>query len=143
MNHFIKWLSVPGIMALFFNFLNSIFFTLEDSPLNGLYSIVVAIWASLFVIYWKRQSRRLYIEWDNYNVGAAEQDDVRKEFKGVDRYNPVTDRIEPLFTQKERIQRYIQSYLTCAPYFLAIIFTNIVFLNLGAIIDPEKQGALF
>ena len=37
----------------------------------------------------------------------------------------------------------MHSYLKCAPYFIAIIFANIVFLNLGAIIDPEKSGALF
>lgn len=68
---------------------------------------------------------------------------MRKEFQGQDRYNPVTDRLEPTFTPAERRSRYIQSLVLCFPYFVAIIFTNIVFLNLGAIIDPEKHGALF
>lgn len=65
---------------------------------------------------------------------------MRKEFQGVDRRNPITDRLEPTFTSQERLARYLQSAVMCAPYFLAIIFSNICFLNLGAIIDPKYHG---
>ena len=41
---------MPGGIAIVFSFINSFFYSLEDSPLNSIYSIVVAIWASLFVI---------------------------------------------------------------------------------------------
>lgn len=33
--------------------------------------------------------------------------------------------------------------MMCAPYIVAIVFTNIVFLNIGAIIDPKEHNALF
>lgn len=150
---FLEWLIVPGALSLIFGAINSKYYSLQDSPLNSLYSIVVTIWATLFCIvsliynlwlqYWKRQSRRLHIEWDNYNVTLEENDDVRKEFKGIDRKNPITDRLEPTFTSQERLVRYIKSAFICAPYFVAIIFSNVVFLNLGAIIDPTKHHALF
>lgn len=74
-------------------------------------------------------------------MGTTEEaDDVRKEFKGIDRRNPITDRLEPTFTSQERMAKYIQSAVMCAPYFIAIIFSNICFLNLGAIIDPNQSG---
>jgi hypothetical protein len=39
----------------------------------------------------------LNVEWDCYNAGFND-DDVRKEFKGIERKNPITDRLEPTFS---------------------------------------------
>jgi len=43
-------LSVPGGLAFLFGIINSRYYTLHDSPLNSVYSILVAIWATLFVL---------------------------------------------------------------------------------------------
>lgn len=50
MNHYIKFLIVPGALSFIFGIFNYFFYTLIDSPLNSLYSIIVAIWASMFVV---------------------------------------------------------------------------------------------
>ena len=54
----------------------------------------------VFIIlqFWKRKCQELNILWDNYVVTSAEED-IRKEFKGIDMINPVTGRIEPMFTK--------------------------------------------
>lgn len=72
-----------------------------------------------------------------------QNDDVRKEYQGTNRINPVSGRVEPTFTTQERIAKYFQSMMLCAPYFAAIIFSNIIFLNLTGIINPERHHALF
>lgn len=64
----LEWLAVPGGLAVIIAIINSFFFTLQNSPLNSFYSIVVAIWATLFVIFWKRRTRGLFIEWDNHSA---------------------------------------------------------------------------
>ena len=122
--------------------LNSYFYTVENSPLNSIYSIIVALWSTLFVIFWKRRQRGLFIEWDNHTT-IFQDDDVRKEFVGTMTYNPVTDKKEPMFSTKERLIQYGKSFLICAPYFAAIIFFNIIFLNLTGVIDPLRHHALF
>jgi hypothetical protein len=67
MNFLIKWLTVPGGLSIVLSIVNSYFYTVYDSPLNSIYSIIVAVWATLFVIFWKRRCRGLFIEWDNHN----------------------------------------------------------------------------
>jgi len=81
MNYLIKWLAAPGILAVIISIINSVYWDLKDSPLNSIYSIFVVIWASLFVVFWQRRCRGLYIEWDNH-ASIYQEDDVRKEFVG-------------------------------------------------------------
>jgi hypothetical protein len=114
----------------------------SHSPLNSLYSIFCALWGSLFIIFWKRRSRGLQIEWDNHQ-SQHHEDDVRKEFQGIVRVNPVNDKEEPMFTHRERLRGYLKSLAMCAPHFGLIIFLNVLFLNVTGVIDPQKHHALF
>ena len=98
---------VPGSLSFIIYLVNNHFWTdSSHSPLNSIYSIFCALWGSLFIIFWKRRSRGLQIEWDNHQ-SQFHEDDVRKEFQGIQRVNPVTDKVEPMFTHKERVSRYI------------------------------------
>jgi hypothetical protein len=112
------------------------------SPWNSIYSIFCALWGTLFIIFWKRRSRGLQIEWDNHS-SIYQEDDIRKEFQGIKCINPVTDKEEAMFTHKQRLSRYIKSLLMCSPHFAAIILLNIIFLNLTGVINPQKHHALF
>jgi Calcium-activated chloride channel len=47
---YLEWLVVPGSAALVIGILNTFMYETKDSPFNSLYSIGVAIWATLFVI---------------------------------------------------------------------------------------------
>jgi hypothetical protein len=68
---------------------------------------------------------------------------VRKEFEGTLQMNPVTDRLEPSFHFRERLIRYLRSFLICLPYFFVVVVFNIIFLNLTGVIDPLRHHALF
>ena len=139
----LEWLSAPAALAVVFTCANQVLYNeVNDSPLNSVYSIFVAVWAALFVIFFKRRQRGLYIEWEN-NTNTQEDDDVRKEFEGTLYVNPVTDRLEPSFKFNERLIRYFQSFMMCLPYFVVVVVFNIIFLNLTGVIDPLRHHALF
>ena len=50
MNFLIKWLAVPGILSLIIAIVNPFYWSYMDSPMNGIYSIIVALWSTLYVI---------------------------------------------------------------------------------------------
>lgn len=80
------------------------------------------------------------ILWENYNL-KVQDDDIRKEFKGTPMINPVTGRVEPMFTSAQRFRKYIESFFICLPFFIVILFVMICFLNLTGVIDPYKHNA--
>ena len=82
------------------------------------------------------------MRWDNYNIKAGEED-IRKEFKGEMRINPVTGRIEPMFSDSERMVRYVKSFFICLPAFLVVFLVIVCFLNLTGIINARVHGGLF
>lgn len=82
------------------------------------------------------------IQWDNY-VNATKLEDVRKEFVGVYMINPITGRVEPMFTATQRLVRYVQSIFICLPFFLFVVFVVIIFLNLTGVVDAHTHGGLF
>ena len=71
------------------------------------------------------------------------EENIRKEFKGEMRINPVTGRIEPMFSNNERLIRYVKSFFICLPAFLFVFFVIVCFLNLTGIIDATVHGGLF
>mmetsp|Transcript_47705 Transcript_47705/g.34956 ORF Transcript_47705/g.34956 Transcript_47705/m.34956 type:complete len:282 (-) Transcript_47705:210-1055(-) len=142
MNHFIKWLRYPGAISLIIGLLNNFLYPAGNSPLNGIFSIGMALWAVMFVIFFKRKCSEFNILWDNYNLQKKEED-VRKEFKGELMVNPVTGKIEPMFTSMQRLRRYIESFFICLPFFLVVLFVMACFLNLTAVVNPSTHGGLF
>jgi hypothetical protein len=61
MNHFIKWLIPAGIVSFFIGVINMIAFPTGDSPLSGIFSVGMSIWATMFVIFWKRHCKELNV----------------------------------------------------------------------------------
>lgn len=55
MNFFLRWISIPALVGLLIKITN--YFVFEDvskSPLNALFSILMAVWAALFSVNWLR-----------------------------------------------------------------------------------------
>jgi len=55
MNFFLRWIAVPGAVAVLIRVLNTFFFEdVSKSPLNAVFSIGMGFWATLFIINWRR-----------------------------------------------------------------------------------------
>ena len=65
------------------------------------------------------------------------EEDVRKEFEGTLRMNPVTGRVEPMFSDSERLVRYVKSFFICFPAFGVVFVVIVCFLNLTGVINAR------
>jgi hypothetical protein len=61
-----------------------------DSPMNGIYGILVAIWATLFVISWKRKQKMITHMWSCQNNAFSAIDERKDEFKFYNIFNDRT-----------------------------------------------------
>lgn len=160
MNFFLKWILPPGIAGLVFWILNCFFFDPESSPLNAIFAIVMSIWAALFAINWRKHERSLCISWDNMYQNEHQIQQIREDFVGTPKFNPVTELIEPDYPESERLLRYIESFLISS-LLLSVIFVYLVAAyNITGVIqengkhlheffyihwlgDMAKEGAIF
>lgn len=139
MNYFQKWLIFPAIFAVVVWVGNTYFFSIETSPLAGLFSVFMSVWGTLYITNWRRHTHSLDVEWDDYVV-QQDIENLRKEFYGKTRINQVTDEPEMYFTFKERIPLYLKSLAICLPCMAAACAVIIAFLNVTGVIRPEKSA---
>ena len=60
-----KALVLPSLLAIVCYVLNTHVWTIEESPVGGLFSIMMAGWGAIYVSYWRRNCRGLSYKWDN------------------------------------------------------------------------------
>lgn len=78
MNYFQKWLLVPSVLAVFVA-ITVQYNGIENSPFAGIFSIVMSLWGTIFLVCWRRHCRGLDILWDDYVI-EHDAEDLRKEF---------------------------------------------------------------
>ena len=64
MNFLNIWLMVPSVIAIFVFLAHSTFMEIETSPLGGLFSIMMSVWGTLYVCFWRRHCRGQGLLWD-------------------------------------------------------------------------------
>lgn len=91
MNYLNIWLCIPSCLAIGVFFVHYFeIMEIETSPLGGLFSMMMAVWGTLYVCFWRRHCRGLMVLWDcGGNKNEAEH--VRKEFQGELQFDPITD----------------------------------------------------
>lgn len=142
MNHLFKWLIVPALLAITVSVCDHFLFTVEKSPLNAIYSLIMVFWGTAQVVNWRRNCRGLDVLWDDYTL-KRDGDTVRKEFKGTITINTVTDKPDTTFKFSQRLPFYILSACICVPCLMFCIFVIICFLNMTGAIRPENHGGIF
>ena len=142
MNYFQKWLLIPSFLAIGVYLGNSLFFDITESPLAGGFSLVMSIWGTVFVVMWRRHCRGLDIRWDDYVV-QHDAEDLRKEFKGLLRKDPVTDQMDTYYPWSSRLVQYLKSFLVCFPCWCVCCLVIVAFLNATGVIRPDHHGGFF
>ena len=82
-------LSIPGTVSTFVFIGNLFYWDIETSPGSAIFSIVMSVWGSIFIVLWRRHSNGLRFLWDDNIENSTE--DLRKEFEGTIKINPITD----------------------------------------------------
>ena len=91
-----------------------------DSPMNGVYGLIVALWATLFVISWKRKQKMIQHIWCCQNNAFSKIDERKDEFKY---YNTFNDKIGQQEIKKIETTPMRKRLLKIGSYFaLAVVF---------------------
>lgn len=99
---------------------------LFDNPATVCFAIVMALWASFFLEFWKRRQAEIEYEWDVANFEEGEET-VRPEYEASvsrRRTNPVTNREEPYVPGWSKGFRYFTSF-SILLFFLALVLAAV------------------
>ena len=137
LNYYLKWLIVPAAFSLII-YLYSLAHDIpvKDNYSYSVYSFVVSIWATLFAKFWTRKSNELMVEWENFANNSIEN--KRKEFKGVVKFNEVTDVPEVVFPTSKRLWRYVYSAVLGIPFLILASIVMMAGLNCLGYVDKEE-----
>ncbi|KAJ6252087.1 ngep-related [Anaeramoeba flamelloides] len=102
--YFLGILSVIGIL---FTILEK-YLPNDHGALGLVNTIIISIWITVFIEYWKRTSVRISLHWDMLDF--EEDESVRPEFQGNTRISPITNKNELYYSPKERKKKYILTF---------------------------------
>lgn len=136
-NFMAKWLLIPSIFAVALYIHEKIYgLTSDSATYNGYYSFAIAVWAPLLVIFWRRRCSELDVEWDNYNLTVSKTN-LRQQFVGEERTNPITDKQEYHYSTNKRMMRYVESFIIATPFIAAALFVMLGCLNMMGYSDQD------
>jgi len=140
MNFFLRWMVLPALCGVGIRALNSLLY--EDvgkSPFNAAFSLGMAFWGTLFACNWKRTESSLSVNWNIMYHHEERLEDIRQEFDGTPRYNPITEVKEPHYSSHSRLLHYIESLFICLPFFALVILYLIAAYNVTGVIVPGSK----
>lgn len=142
MNYFMRWLLIPAALSLAVWFSVIYVWDINTSPMAGVFSIVMSLWGTIFLVCWRRHTRGLNILWDDYVI-EHDAEDLRKEFIGEPCINPVTDLPDTYFPDRKRLVQYLLSFAICFPCWCVCCWIIVAFLNATGVIMPHHHSGLF
>jgi len=138
MNFYTKWLIVPAIFGILRQII--LFFDPQGEivafELDTLYCIMIVIWATLFIKYWRQTSSGICTKW-NASGSRFKASDTRFDFKGVLGINLVTELPEFQHGGGRRAKLYLKSFLAHLPLMAVSATLVILFLNVLGYIDSH------
>jgi hypothetical protein len=91
MAHYTRWLIIPAIIGLCFQFASWSYPTLEEgtnAPFLPFFSVIICVWGIIMLEYWKRLESKAALEWGCAGFEAHQED--RPEFQGEAQKSLVT-----------------------------------------------------
>eukprot|EP00002_Diphylleia_rotans_P035544 TRINITY_DN7770_c0_g1_i1.p1 TRINITY_DN7770_c0_g1~~TRINITY_DN7770_c0_g1_i1.p1 ORF type:complete len:611 (+),score=138.31 TRINITY_DN7770_c0_g1_i1:57-1889(+) len=102
-----KMLLLPAMFALAI-WIFQFFSTREGMPVVIIFALMLSLWATLFIEFWKRTSSEYAFLWDVMEY--EEEEPQRAEFKGERKKDPITGELKKFDDTKKRYTRYVMSY---------------------------------
>ena len=109
------------------------------SYITTIYALFLIIWCQFYLINWKRKCSELMIRWDNF-TDEYDKENQRKEFKGIWRKSPVTEKPEKYYPKRSYIIQLLSGILIMIPVFVIATIMNISFMNMDGTIE---EGTAF
>ncbi|KAJ5079890.1 ngep-related [Anaeramoeba ignava] len=107
-----RWLIVPSIIGIILTILKYSSSSIENKfgYISLIYCLFNALWVTLFIEYWKRDSMTIASNWDLLDYKASKESD-RPQFKGELRPSPIIPNSQELYypSWKRKI-KYLLSY---------------------------------
>lgn len=130
--HYQAWLLFPSIVG-FLVFCGSAVEYFQtgsmkeslDSTGNGIFGLVCAIWATLFVESWKRKQTTIVYLWNCHDTSFSKYDERTEEFKYYEDYNFRTDsllKVKKIMQPARQLMRSIMSYIFLLIVLIAMFF---------------------
>ena len=101
--------------------------------------MMMSVWGTLYVCFWRRHCRGLQVLWDAGGL-KEEREQVRKEFEGELKFDPITDGMSRQFSSMQRLPKYLISFCICFPCWAICCLIIVGFLNITGAIRPEHHG---
>eukprot|EP00743_Colponemidia_sp_Colp-15_P001983 GILK01002156.1.p1 GENE.GILK01002156.1~~GILK01002156.1.p1 ORF type:complete len:714 (-),score=75.35 GILK01002156.1:101-2242(-) len=125
-----RWLVLPSIIGFAF-FIVQVLKTAHFKEMNFAFCIIIALWGTLFLEFWKRHQSELAIRW---GMEEFEQEEtIRPAFEGTPRISPVTDKPEKFYSPTKRRVKQVFSMT------VALIMVGCVIGSVGGIMIYKNK----
>eukprot|EP00736_Rhodelphis_marinus_P000759 Rmarinus@m.24092 len=105
-----------------------------------MYSVTIALWAVIYLEFWKRRETELKFKWGT--EGFEETEELRPEFTGLVRINPITEKEEVVVSTTWRLFQFSCSFAVVFFMMVSVILTNLVILYIRLLaVDAGKGDA--
>jgi hypothetical protein len=105
------------------------------------YGIAIALWATLFLEFWKRREATLRVEWGMTHFSSKEQ--PRPEFEGEELPDPVTGKMVKQFPLFQRLKRIMLSQVIIWTFIAGVLGCVVgIFLFRALLIRWSPSGGL-
>lgn len=120
------WLIIPSILGCIV-FITQIVWGVEN-PFTALYAVVMAIWATSFLEYWKRTESDISWRWGLFELGDIERE--RAGFRGDREYDEIEEKYVTTFSNMNRAKRYMFTIPTIFAALIAVVAITFGFFQL-------------
>lgn len=129
MAHFNAWLILPAVVGIVLALVDLIVGTPDNFTLIFMCT-GACIWLILFMHFWRCKCARHAIRWGTLDLSPSDEP-TRPEFKGVNRINPVTGRIDRYYPWSKRVGSLCLSFaaVLAASVFVIIFFSFLFWMR--------------
>lgn len=135
---YIKWLTIPAIFGIIRQII--VFIDPDEASLtfelDTIYCLMIIIWSTLFIKYWRRKSAEISTIWGSSGT-HFKASDTRHNFIGKIGINAVTELPEYQYSGSKRFLFYIKSTFAHLPLMGFSFVVMIIFLNMLGYVQPQ------